>query len=351
LGTGPRRSGPTEPKRVGARDGTSSLVLQGIQGARPSSMPTHAGAMGWALSPSASKRPGRRGPSRSRTQGAWRATHASERGHRDAPAIAVLGAAGGPHAEARERPLKRERPRGARSSESARQSRFLHAAERERERERDESAALTHLSRTPYWALRFPSRLSRANSRVLHSPSFVLTRSPLQKNPLCAERRQQVPDPNPILCFPPAPAAPWLTRQDQSNQVPDAPSRGKCLTPRTRPGAHDPHSAHEVRHKTVWIKGIPIIRELRERAARGEIDGARASSASGPIDDRVPVLSKGRLLAGAEHVIAAAAPSSHCAQEDSNGVAFDRDTSQAFCPTTASTGSPPGHRAVVMTSA
>jgi AcrR family transcriptional regulator/DNA-binding MarR family transcriptional regulator len=35
-------------------------------------------------------RPGRRGASRSRTQGALRAVHASERGHRDAPPIAVL---------------------------------------------------------------------------------------------------------------------------------------------------------------------------------------------------------------------------------------------------------------------
>jgi AcrR family transcriptional regulator/DNA-binding MarR family transcriptional regulator len=34
--------------------------------------------------------PGRRGASRSRTQGAWRATHASDRGRRDAPPIAAL---------------------------------------------------------------------------------------------------------------------------------------------------------------------------------------------------------------------------------------------------------------------
>jgi hypothetical protein len=136
------------------------------------------------------------------------------------------------------------------------------------------------------------SRLSETTPRVPHSPTFVLTRSPLQKNPLCAERRQQVPDPNPILCFASAPAAPWLTRQHQSNQVPGPPSRGKCLTPRSRPGAHDPHSAYKARHKTPWVQGIIRVGQPHERAARGEIEGARASSASGPIDDWVPVLSK-----------------------------------------------------------
>jgi hypothetical protein len=165
------------------------------------------------------------------------------------------------------------------------------------------------------------SRLSETTPRVPHSPTFVLTRSPLQKNPLCAERRQQAPDPNPILCFPPAPAALVAdeTRPIQSGSR--RPVKGEVLDISASTRRPRPHPRHRAYHKSAWIQGILIVGELRERAARGEIEGAATATANGPVDGRVPVLSKrtGRARAGGEGTDRQARPADRPSQAREQG--------------------------------